>query len=168
VSRLGPRAADAEASAGFEEGALELAAPIREHALDGPAGPGEVRRDVPEQEPRGDLGPGLAHEDPRQAESRPHRELSHPARRSARTALGRRERAHAHDGRFQVVEHGRLEPVDWEVSVDHLERIVAHPDRFVAAPELLALDWLEDRLAIRPRAKRTSGWRIGRARRPKR
>lgn len=73
----------------------------------------------------------------------------------------------AHDGRFQVVEHGRLEPVDWEVSVDQLERIVAHPDRFVAAPELLGLDWLEDRLAIRPQAKQASGWRVGRARRPK-
>jgi hypothetical protein len=74
----------------------------------------------------------------------------------------------AHEGRFEVVEHGRLEPaIDWEVSVDHLERIVAHPDRFIDAPEQLGLGWLEDRLAIRRGAKRRSGWRIGRARRPK-
>jgi hypothetical protein len=73
----------------------------------------------------------------------------------------------AHEGRFQVVEHGRLEPADWEVSVDQLERIVAHPDRFIDAPELLGLDWLEDRLSIRPKAKSPSAWRIGRARRPK-
>jgi len=73
----------------------------------------------------------------------------------------------AHEGRFRVLEHGRLEPTDWEVSVAQLERIVAHPDRFVGAPEQLGLDWLEDRLSIRPEVKRPSAWRIGRARRPK-
>jgi hypothetical protein len=73
----------------------------------------------------------------------------------------------AHEGRFQLVEHGRLEPADWEVSVAELERIVAHPDRFISAPELLGLDWLEDRLAIRREAKPPSAWRMGRARRPK-
>ena len=73
----------------------------------------------------------------------------------------------AHEGRFEVVEHGRLEPaVDWQVSVEHLQSVVAEPDRFIDAPEKLGLGWLEDRLAIRRGAKRRSGWRIGRVRRP--
>jgi hypothetical protein len=73
----------------------------------------------------------------------------------------------AHAGRFEVTEQGRLVPDDWHVSVDHLQRIVAEADRFIGAPEQLGLGWLEDRLGLRPQAKRPSGWRIGRARRPK-
>jgi hypothetical protein len=72
----------------------------------------------------------------------------------------------AHEGRFEVTEHGRLVPDDWHVSVEQLQRIVGEPERFIGAPEQLGLGWLEDRLGLRPRAKR-SGWRIGRARRPK-
>jgi hypothetical protein len=75
----------------------------------------------------------------------------------------------AHEGRFEVVEHGRFEPAaDWRVSVDHLRSLVARPERFVEAPEKLDLGWLEERLAIRRRKKRPAGWRIGRARRPRR
>ena len=72
----------------------------------------------------------------------------------------------AHAGRFEVTEHGRRVPDDWHVSVDHLRRIVAEPDRFIEAPERLGLAWLEARLGLRPEAKRPSGWRAGRSRRP--
>jgi hypothetical protein len=74
---------------------------------------------------------------------------------------------HAHEGRFEVVEHGRGRPADWRVSVDQLRQIAAKPDRYVDAPEKLDLGWLETRLGI-GRAKRpAAGWRIGRVRRPR-
>jgi hypothetical protein len=56
----------------------------------------------------------------------------------------------AHEGRFEVVEHGRREPApDWHVSVERLRRIVAQPDLYVDEPEKLELAWLEERLGIR-------------------
>jgi len=73
----------------------------------------------------------------------------------------------AHEGRLEVVEHGRSETaIDWRVSVDHLRRVVAEADRHVEEPEHLDLAWLESRLGIRARPKRASGWRLGRTRRP--
>ena len=73
----------------------------------------------------------------------------------------------AHEGRFQVVEHGRSEPaIDWRVSVEDLRRIVAEPDRYLEDPGRLPLAWLEARLGIRARPKRAVAWRLGRARRP--
>jgi hypothetical protein len=72
-----------------------------------------------------------------------------------------------HEGRFEVVERGRLEPeIDWQVSVDHLRNVVAKPARYVADPGRLELDWLVQRIGIGPRARRPSGWRAGRVRRP--
>jgi uncharacterized protein (TIGR00106 family) len=73
----------------------------------------------------------------------------------------------AHGGRLEMVEHGRSErPIDWRVSVEALRSIVVTPDRYLSDPRTLPLDWLELRLGIRARPKRTAGWRIGRARRP--
>jgi len=73
----------------------------------------------------------------------------------------------AHEGRLEVVEHGGSESaIDWRVSVDQLWRIVAEADRYVEEPASLDLAWLESHLGIRARAKRASGWRVGRARRP--
>lgn len=72
----------------------------------------------------------------------------------------------AHDGRFEVTEHGRLVPDDWHVSVDQLRRIAEEPDRFIEAPEELGLDWLAERLGLAPARKKPAGWRAGRARRP--
>jgi hypothetical protein len=72
-----------------------------------------------------------------------------------------------HEGRLEMLERGRREPApDWHVSVDELRRIVAEPDRYLAEPEALGLSWLESRLQIAARPKRTSGWRVGRVRRP--
>lgn len=74
---------------------------------------------------------------------------------------------HVHEGRFEMIEHGRSEPpIDWRVSVEALRSIVANPDRYVSDPGRLPLDWLELRLRIGARPKRAAGWRIGRARRP--
>jgi hypothetical protein len=73
----------------------------------------------------------------------------------------------AHEGRFEVVEHGGIErAIDWRVSVEALRTIVTKPDRYLSDPGRLPLDWLESRLGIRARPKRAAGWRIGRARRP--
>lgn len=72
-----------------------------------------------------------------------------------------------HEGRFEMVEPGRSHPsIDWRVSVEALRSITANPDRYLSDPGRLPLDWLESRLGIRKRAKRATGWRIGRARRP--
>lgn len=73
----------------------------------------------------------------------------------------------AHEGRFEVVEHGRSDPaIHWRVSVETLRNIVAKPDGYVSDPGRLPLEWLALRLGIRERPKRAAGWRIGRARRP--
>ncbi|HXK22773.1 MAG TPA: hypothetical protein VMS55_08885 [Myxococcota bacterium] len=73
----------------------------------------------------------------------------------------------AHEGRFEMVEHGRSEPAtDWRVSVETLRGIAAKPDRYVSDPGRLPLDWLESRLGIRAAPKRGASWRLGRARRP--
>jgi len=72
-----------------------------------------------------------------------------------------------HEGRLEAVEHGRSgTAIDWRVSVDDLRRVVAEADRHVEEPENLDLAWLESGLGIRARAKRASGWRLGRVRRP--
>ena len=71
-----------------------------------------------------------------------------------------------HEGRFEVVEQGRGAPViDWNVAVEHLRRIVADPDRYIAGPEQLDLGWLVSRLG--PPARKSLGeWQVRRARRP--
>lgn len=71
-----------------------------------------------------------------------------------------------HEGRFEVVEQGRGAPViDWNVAVEHLRRIVADPDRYIAGPEQLDLGWLVSRLG--PPARKSPGeWQVRRARRP--
>ena len=72
-----------------------------------------------------------------------------------------------HEGRFQVVEQGRVETAsDWRVSIDHLRRLVVHPDAYVEAPTKLDLGWIEQRLGIGPQMKQPRAWRIGRVRRP--
>ncbi|HBZ69172.1 MAG TPA: hypothetical protein DEP35_05250 [Deltaproteobacteria bacterium] len=72
-----------------------------------------------------------------------------------------------HEGRFEVVEQGRLEAApDWQVSVDHLRHLVVKPGEYMEAPAKLDLGWLEQRLGIGPQPKRRRGWRIGRVRRP--
>lgn len=74
----------------------------------------------------------------------------------------------AHEGRFEMVESGKIEPeIDWRVSVDDLRHIVAKPDRYLEDPSRLPLAWLELRLGIRARPKRAAGWRSGRVRRPR-
>jgi hypothetical protein len=71
-----------------------------------------------------------------------------------------------HEGRFEVVEHGRSEAaIDWSVSVEDLRRIVSDQDRYLDDPGRLPLAWLEPRLGIRARPKRAA-WRLGRVRRP--
>jgi hypothetical protein len=73
----------------------------------------------------------------------------------------------AHEGRFEMVEHGAREAaIDWRVSVEALRSIVAKPDRYLSHPGRLPLDWLQVRLGIRARPKRAASWRIARARRP--
>jgi len=68
-----------------------------------------------------------------------------------------------HEGRFEMVEHGRSAPaVDWRVSVETLRGIVAKPDRYLNDPSKLPLDWLEVRLGIRARPKRAAKRRAGR------
>lgn len=65
----------------------------------------------------------------------------------------------AHEGRFEMVEHGRSAPAtDWRVSVETLRGIVEKPDRYLNDPRKLPLDWLEVRLGIRARPKRAAGW----------
>jgi hypothetical protein len=72
----------------------------------------------------------------------------------------------AHEGRFEVVERGGSgSAIDWRVSVEALRSIVAMPDHYLSDPGRLPRDWLELRLGIRARSKRTAGWRIGRAHR---
>jgi hypothetical protein len=74
----------------------------------------------------------------------------------------------AHEGRFEVLEHGTTDPeVDWRVTVDHLRDVVADPDRYVAAPERLGLGWLVERLGIGRPPQPAPTWRIGRVRRPR-
>lgn len=74
---------------------------------------------------------------------------------------------HAHEGRFEMIEHGLGEPeIHWRVSVDDLRRIIATPDRYLEDPSRLPLAWLETRLGIRAKPKRPV-WRLGRVRRPK-
>jgi hypothetical protein len=71
-----------------------------------------------------------------------------------------------HEGRFEVVEQGRGAPViDWNVAVEHLRRIVADPDRYIAGPEQLDLGWLVSRLCP-PVRKSAGGWQVRRTRRP--
>jgi len=71
-----------------------------------------------------------------------------------------------HEGRFEVVEQGRGAPViDWNVAVEHLRRIVADPDRYIAGPEQLDLGWLVSRLGP-PARKSPGGWQVRRSRRP--
>jgi hypothetical protein len=73
----------------------------------------------------------------------------------------------AHEGRFEMIEHGSSEPaIDWRVSVETLRGIAAKPDRYLNDPSKLPLDWLERRLGIRARRKRAARWVMGRARRP--
>ena len=71
-----------------------------------------------------------------------------------------------HDGRFEIVEQGRIEPVDWRVSADELRHLVAEGEAYVHAPQRLDLRWLEVRLGIVPRLTRAGTWRVGRVRRP--
>jgi hypothetical protein len=69
----------------------------------------------------------------------------------------------AHEGRFEMVEHGRSAPaIDWRVSVETLRGIVEKPDRYLNDPSKLPLDWLELRLGIRARRKRVAKLRAGR------
>jgi len=71
-----------------------------------------------------------------------------------------------HEGRFEVVEQGRLDAVaDWRVSVDHLRDLVVQSGAYIETPAKLDLGWLEKRLG-RAQPKRSLGWRIGRVRRP--
>ncbi len=72
-----------------------------------------------------------------------------------------------HEGRFEVVEQGRLDAAfDWQVSVDHLRHLVGNPGEYIEAPAKLDLGWLEQRLGVGAQPKRPRGWRIGRVRRP--
>lgn len=55
---------------------------------------------------------------------------------------------HLHEGRFELVSREDVPVVDWEVSIDFLRDVARHPDRYVADPRRLQLDWLERRLGI--------------------
>jgi len=73
-----------------------------------------------------------------------------------------------HEGRFEVVEHGRGGPaIDWNVAVGHLRSIIADPDRYIAGPDQLDLGWLVSRLSAPARKRPGPGdWQVRRTRRP--
>lgn len=52
-------------------------------------------------------------------------------------------------GTFDVVEHGKGDvDVTWKVNQDHLQNVVEEPQKYVAHPARLDLDWLKERLGI--------------------
>lgn len=51
------------------------------------------------------------------------------------------------DGSFELVEHGKRDPeIDWKVSRDYLEKVVADSQDSIDHPARLDWDWLESRV----------------------
>lgn len=54
-----------------------------------------------------------------------------------------------HDGRLELVSHGKEEPdAQWKVSRAYLQEVAEHPQTYIEHPIKLDLAWLKDRVGL--------------------